>query len=268
MVSSLRAEHSQPLQRLRRSSLRSEAVRARAKVRPPRTPAPGPASPPSVPLGLAPSECPTAASFHPPSVCIAAAPPSVDTRLLAVRLGALPGIAPLRTPRPRRASVGRLPPRLGCASPASTLPAGRHSGRCGHTTRESGVLGSAWPQPTAVFGVVALCPQARACGGGWTGSLVRPCPHAYLLVRLDHRRGPSLLPCSASRLSSVLRPPRIPAAHRSTSPSAYTRQLAATTAVQTGLSCSALLLPIVPLPIPRRNLQHHPVSVPKTWPSP
>ncbi len=209
-----------------------------------------------------------AAFFHLPSVCIAAEPLAVDTRLLATRSVALPASASDRIPRPRRASVGRLPPRLGCASPASTLPAERHSCRCGRTTRGSGALGSAWPQPTAVFGVVALYPQALACAGGWTGSFARTCPRAYLLRRLDHRRGPSLLPCSAPRLSSVLRPPRIPAAHRSTSPLAYTSQFAATTAVQTGLSCSVLLLPLVPLPLPRRNPQLPPVLVLRTSPSP
>jgi hypothetical protein len=248
--------------------LASGGSRTSTVENPPRRSAPAPASPPSAPLGPVPSECPTAAFFHQPSVCTAATPLAVGTRLLAARFGALPGIAPLQASRSRRASVGPRPPRLDCASPASTLPVGRHSYRCGHTTRESGVLGSAWPQPTAVFGVVALCPQAPACVGVWTGSPVRPCPRAYLLRRPDHRRGPSLLPCSAPRLSSVLRPPRTPAAHRSTSPSAYTSRLAATTAVQTGLSCSALLLPIVPLPVPRRNPQHPPVSVLWMLPSP
>ncbi|MEY4544997.1 MAG: hypothetical protein RL685_1192 [Pseudomonadota bacterium] len=78
---------------------------------------------------------------------------------------------------------------------------------------------------------------------------------------LDHRRDPSLPPRSSSRRSfarlpprsSVLRSPRTPAARHTTSPSAYTCHLALTGAVQTGLSCSALLLVHVLRPIPRRS---------------
>src|SRR5205814_3804045 len=126
----------------------------------------------------------------------------------------------------------------------------------------------AWQRSTVVVAVVALCRWADAHRVDWVRSC-RPCPRAYLLFRLDHRRGPSLPPrCSSRRSfpaiaprSSVLRPTRTPAAQRSISPSAYTSRLAATTATQTGLSCSALLLARVLLSIPRRNQPHAPILV-------
>ena len=53
-----------------------------------------------------------------------------------------------------------------------------------------------------------------------------------------------------------------------TSPSAYTGGLAATTAAQTGLPCSALLLPRVLRPLPRRDPPRAPDLALRTWPSP
>ena len=133
------------------------------------------------------------------------------------------------------------------------LPAGRHSGRCGHTAHGTGDPATAWPPHTAVSGVVALCRLAYARRGGWIGSFVRPCPRAYLQLRLDQSRDPSLRPRSAARPSSVLRSPRTPAAQRPLSPSAYAGRLASTKAAQTGLSCSARILGHVPLPLPRED---------------
>lgn len=71
-----------------------------------------------------------------------------------------------------------------------------------------------------------------------------------------------------ARHSAVLRPPRTPAAQRSLSPSAYAMRLAATTAAQTGLSCSALPLVRVLRPIPRRGATRAPVLARHVLPSP
>src|SRR5262245_61864555 len=121
------------------------------------------------------------------------------------------------------------------------LPGGRHSSRFGRTAHGSAAQVAAWLLPIAVVGVVALCRQASARRGFWVGSR-RPCPRAYLLRRLDHRRDPSLRPRYSSRPSSVPRSPRTPAARRSISPLAYTSHLAVTAAAQTGLPCSARFL--------------------------
>ena len=148
-----------------------EAVRARPGS-PPRRSAPAPASPPSAPLGPAPSGCPAAASFHRPSGCTAAAPPAAGTRLLAARRRALPGSARRRTARPPRSSGHRLPPRPCSASPASTLPAGRHSSRCGRTARGSAApvpLGRG-PQPALQLShFVARLTPAGVVGSGLAG---------------------------------------------------------------------------------------------------
>lgn len=64
---------------------------------------------------------------------------------------------------------------------------------------------------------------------------------------------PSLRTRCSSRPSSVLRPPRTSAARRSTSPSAYTSRLVATTTSQSDLPCSAPLLQPVLRPLPRRD---------------
>src|SRR5690606_16418820 len=196
-------------------------------------------------------------------------PPSVDSSPSSVRPRSPPRSARHRTARARPGSVRRPQPHPCSASLASTPPPGRHARKCGRTEHESAYPGTAWPRSTAVVGVVALC--RRACctrRGCWADS--RPCPHAYLRLRHDHRRGPFLRPRCVARPSSVLLPPRTPAEQRSTSPSAYTRRLAATTAAQTGLSSSATFLDRVPLPVPRedptgfllRSLAR------RTWPSP
>src|SRR5229473_3214435 len=113
-------------------------------------------------------------------------------------------------------------------------------------------LASAWLPSIAAEFVLAPCRRAIARGGGWT-ERSRSCPSAYRLLQRNQSRGPSLRPRSSARSSSVLRPPRTPAARRSTSPSAYTSDLAPTWAVQTGLSCSSPSLDRVLLPLPRRD---------------
>jgi len=99
---------------------------------------------------------------------------------------------------------------------------------------------------------------------------MRPFPRAYLLPRLDHRRDLSLRSRCSARPSTVLRSPRTPAPQRSISPSAYTSHLAATTAVETGLPCSALLLQRVLRSIPRRDSMRVFVRTLalRAWPSP
>src|SRR6185295_7833248 len=148
-------------------------------------------------------------------------------------------------------------------------PRGRHPSRYGRAAHGSGDPGAAWPRPTAGVGVVALGPRAWARGGGWDRTC-RPCPRAYLRLRRDHRRGIPLRARCSSRPSTVLRPPRTPAAQRSLSPSAYTSHLAATTATQTGLPCSAPLLERVLLPLPRGDPTRvrFRFGARRTWPSP
>jgi hypothetical protein len=81
---------------------------------------------------------------------------------------------------------------------------------------------------------------------------------------------PSLRSRCSSRASTLLRSPRTPAAHDMFSPSVYTRRCAATTAAQTGLSCSVPLPAHVLRPLPRRDLRHVHLrtEVSQTWPSP
>src|SRR5262249_53668196 len=220
--------------------------------------APAPASPPSALLGPVPSEYQAAVSSHRPSVCIGAAPLPVDTPLRAAQRRSLRGRHRPHAARRRRASLHPRPPRPCSASLASTLPGERHSSRLGHTTRENAFPATAWPRPIAGVAVVALCRSAYVDRGCWDRTC-RPCPRAYLLHPRDRPKAPSLRPRSSSRPSTVLRPPRTPAAHRSIWPSAYTTRLAVTAATQTGLSCSALLLQRVLLPVPRRNPRRVPV---------
>jgi hypothetical protein len=147
-------------------------------------------------------------------------------------------------------------------------PTGRHACRSDPVGHGSGVPGIAWLRPKVDVAIGALCPPADADAGNWDRTR-RPCPRACLRARRDHRRGPSLLSRYSSRRSTVLRPPRTPAAHDALSPSAYTHRCAATTAAQTGLSCSVRLPAHVLRPLPRRDLRHDlRTETPQTWPSP
>ena len=234
-----------------RSASGPEAVRARTES-PPRRSAPAPASPPSAPLGPAPSGCPAAASSRPPSGCTGARPLSAGTALRAA-----PWRSPRGTDRRRSCSTSASVWASTPAEPLFRLTRFHASHRTSLRWMRSY---SAWKRrpgdrlaaTTAGVGVVALCPQAQARGGGWVRAC-RPCPRAYLLRCHDHRRDPSLRPRCSSRPSPVLRSPRTPAAQRPISPSAYTGRLAATTAAQTGLSCSAPILARVLRPVPRRD---------------
>ena len=252
VVAAASPELAQGLQRHRRAPLRPEAVRARKKIRLENR-LQAPASPPSAPPGLGPSECPAAASSHRPSGCTGAAPRSAGTCLLAARRRALRGSARRRAARCRRASWHRRPPHRGSvftrfhASARTSLLADAVVQRVETATRLP--LGRS---PQSTLELSHFVDAAARRRGGWVRSC-RPCPCAYLLARRDHRRGPSLRSRCSSRPSSVLRPPRTPAARRSISPSAYTSHLAVTTAAQTGLPCSALLLARVLRPLPRRD---------------
>ena len=132
--------------------------------------------------------------------------------------------ARLRSPPPPQGSDHR-PRRLhDWLGPAPTPLTGRQTCRCGRKGRGNADPGTAWPQPIAGSGVVALWRgEDVSPRGSWAGRSP-PCPHAYPLDRHDRSRGPSLLP-RCSRLSAVLRPRRTPAALRSTSPLAYTSGL-------------------------------------------
>ena len=157
-----------------------------------------------------------------------------------------------RTARRRRASSHRRPPRRGSASLASMLPAGRHSSRCGPY--------SAWKRRPGCR-LAAL--HSRRCNwrtlstglasAGVVGT--GPAGHALALTcSVDVATAGTLRSARVVRraASSLLWSPRTPAAPRSLSPLAYTSRAAATTAAQTGLSCSVPLLVRVLRPLPRR----------------
>ena len=80
------------------------------------------------------------------------------------------GDRPRGSDRPRPARCSRAsrhprPPHRGSASPASMLRAGRHPCTRGRTAHGTVVPVAAWPPPTAVVGVLALCPRACARRG-------------------------------------------------------------------------------------------------------
>jgi hypothetical protein len=146
---------------------------------------------------------------------------------------------------------------------------GRHTSTSDRVAHEIGVPGIAWPRPRGDVAIGALCQRTDALRGSWSRSC-RSCPRACLLDHRDHRRDPSLRPRYSSWASSLLRSPRTPAAHDALSPSAYTCRSAATTAAQTGLSCSVHLPVRVLRPLPRRDLRcvHLRTETPQAWPSP
>ena len=148
-------------------------------------------------------------------------------------------------------------------------PTGRHAGRCGRATHENVGPVAAWPHSRVDVAIGALCRGTRVHRGGWNRSS-RSCPRACVRCRHCPRRDPSLLPRSSSRVSSLLRSPRIPAAPRSPSPLAYTSRAALTRAAQTGLACSVRLRARVLRPIPRRDLLRVRLrtEAQQTWPSP
>jgi hypothetical protein len=143
---------------------------------------------------------------------------------------------------------------------------GKHCGR--HTADAIGIPEAAWRATLARAEVVVPERHADAHRGDWNRSC-RSCPHTYRHSERDQSRGPSLPGCCSPPRSAV-RPPRTPAAHDSTSPSAYTRRSALTRAAQTGLSCSVRLRAHVLRPLPRRDLRHVPLrtEASQTWPSP
>ncbi len=157
------------------------------------------------------------------------------------------------------------------ARPATSLASPRRCKR--HLAPLGSRVRSGWSAarllPIARVQVLVLLPRARARGGDWERSC-RPCPRTYPFSERDQSRGPSLQRRCSAPPSPVLRPPRTPAAHDATSPSADTRRSALTRAAQSGLSCSSsslehLLRPI-PRPDSRRVLPR--TSAPRTWPSP
>jgi len=236
---------------------------------PPRRSAPARALPPSAPLGLGRSECQEAAPGHRPSECIDAGPAAADTCLRAVPREARRAFAPRRIAR--RQLAFRDPRRLrrGSVAHAAMPPGGRHASRSDPSGHESAAPGIAWPRPRVAVAIGALCRWGDAHRGGWNRTC-RSCPRAYLLRRRDHRRDPLLPLRSSSQGSALLWSPRIPAARRSISPSAYTTRRALTRAAQTGLSCSVRLPAHVLRPLPRRDLRrvHLRTEASQTWPSP
>jgi hypothetical protein len=148
------------------------------------------------------------------------------------------------------------------------LPTGRHACRCGPAMHGSVGPVAAWPYSRVDVAIGALCRGTRVPRGGWNRSR-RSCPRACLLCRHYPRRDPSLHPRCSSRVSSLLRSPRTPAAPRSISPVAYTSRAAPTRAAQTGLSCSARLPVRVLRSGPRRDRRRDlRTETPQTWPSP
>jgi len=115
--------------------------------------------------------------------------------------------------------------------------------------------GCAWPHSRVGVAIGARDRPTRVGRGGWNRSC-RSCPRASSFDRRCPRRDPSLLPRCSSRVSSLLRSPRTPAAPPSLSPMAYTRGAAPTRAGQTGLSCSVPLRVRVLRSVPRRAPVH------------
>src|SRR5581483_471686 len=144
--------------RFRAPSSRSYPGESRTSTEenPPRRSARARASPPSALFGLVPSESLAGVSFHLLSGCTAAAPPAVDTCLLATLRRALRGRDRRRAARYRRSSLHRRPPHLCSSSLASTPSEGRRSSRCGRTARGSAASDVAWPQHQVDRAVVAL----------------------------------------------------------------------------------------------------------------
>ena len=135
------------------------------------------------------------------------------------------------------------------------LPTGRHACRCGRARHENVGPVVAWPHSRVGVAIGALCRPTRVGRGGWNRSC-RSCPRASFRCRRCPRRDPSLRPRSSSRVSSLLRSPRTPAAPHSLSPVAYTSGVALTRAGQTGLSCFVRLRVRVLRSVPRRTPAH------------
>src|ERR1051325_9342245 len=140
---------------------------------PPRRSARSRSSPPSAPLGPAPSVSPTAAASHPLSECTAASPVAAGIGLHAAPLRSPPETSPRLVALWPGSSPHQSPPRRRCCAPVSVLPAGRHPCRSGRTTHGNAVSYSAWRTPIACVGVVALF--------HWGCWLFPACPRAYLL---------------------------------------------------------------------------------------
>ena len=198
-----RAQSPERLQRLRARSASAETHTTTAGS-PPRKSAPAPASPPSAPPGLGPSECPSgrlppsAFGMYPPQdrprpirACAQPSPELLQEALDAVLLDR----AERHPIDARRALVP--------SAPASTPPAGRHPCRSGRTARGNGVPGTAWPRPRAGVAVGALCRSALAHRGSWTGLA----GHALALTRSIDVTTAGALPSRrvvrSSRLRSV-----------------------------------------------------------------
>src|SRR5258708_37671891 len=71
--------------------------------------------------------------------------------------GSHPETGSRRIPRCSSTSLHPRPPILGSSSLVSMLPAGRHSGRSGHTAHGTAVLYSAWHTSIAGVEVLVLC---------------------------------------------------------------------------------------------------------------
>ena len=252
MVAAPRAVHAQRFQCLRRAPLRpnpyDEARKSASKMGA-STSVAAICATRSLTVGMPRGRCrPSAFGIY------AAGPAADDTCLFATRRRGPEGDARRRIVRPPRASAHRRPPRRGSSSPAAMPPGARHLSRSDPSGHGSGAPGIAWPRPTAGVAIGALC-RDRGVRGSWNRTC-RSCPHACLLRRRDHRRDPSLRSRCSSRASPLLQSPRTPAAHDALSPSAYTHRSAATTAAQTGLSCSVPLRARVLRPLPRRDPRH------------
>ena len=235
---------------MRRAALRPEAVRGRQE-NPPRRWAPAPASPPSAPPGLAPSGCPAASLPIGLRDVPAPAPRAAGTCLLAAqsRSSSRSRSTPYCS---TSASVWASTPAAPWfrltrfhASARTSLLADAVIQRMEAATRLP--LGSSPESALELSHFVDGRAPAGVVGTGLAG-------HALALTSTSDVTTAGALPSGRVLLRghhSVLRPPRTPAAQRSLSPSAYTSRFAVTTAAQTGLSCSALLLERVLRPIPR-----------------
>ena len=146
----------------------------------------------------------------------------------------------------------RRPPRRGSSSPAAMPPGGRHPSRSGPSGHGSGAPEILGRDPESTLPLAHFVGGRVPAGGIGTGraghALARP--RSADVPTAGTLRSPRVIRRGAPHYYGPLgRPLRRDAR----SPSAYTRRSAATTAAQTGLSCSVPLRARVLRPLPRET---------------
>ena len=155
-------------------------------------------------------------------------------------------------------SLHRSRPLHGSLEPASTLPAGRHPCRSGHTMRETVGARSAWHTSTACAAVLVL-----SLWGCWA---LRPCPRTYLHPHAQPPQGPFPPACSP-RPQRYYCPLGLPPDTPRFRALRLYESLHPTRVAGTALSCSASFLRDVLPPIPREAPVRAPTLPHCAWPS-